>query len=219
MTKGNKETKETKETRAKRLSSNFTADLGHIYSVCRIKLAWYAIIQTEDRPVSVKFNQVGSSEIDLEVTASLAEFRPFLKPLMSEIVRNFINDIFNVTCSFNIFMTNLLKDKSNIFDFSDENTDMAISYLNKYLSKEQKVFVEFLRLVRNTMVHHEGLHNSRNKLNHEFMGRKFETTRDLLYKPVDFYLSEVIGFYQQTSEIFSFENLAKNSYFMSVLTK
>lgn len=208
---------EPKETRVRRLAANYTNDLGQLYSVFRIKLSWYAIIKTEQRHVSALFYRIPTNEIDLEVTATLDDFKPFLDPLMSEITRNFINDLFNITCEFNIYLRNLLKGKKDIFDYNEDDVDGAINFSNKFLTADQKLFVDFLRLVRNTMVHHGGRHNVKNKLNHKLMGRKFITEPESVDKPIEFYLSELIEFYKQLTSIFSFENLYKNEHFRSLL--
>jgi hypothetical protein len=208
---------ETKVIRAERLCGNYARDLGELYSLVRIKLAWYSIIQTESRPVSVRYFRVDSGKVELEVTASTDEFKPFLDPLMREIVRNFINDIFNVTCEFNIYLKNLFSGKRDIFDYNDDNIDSAIQLSNRFLPREGKQFFDFFRLVRNSMVHHGGRHNKKNSLNHDFEGRRFETTGAVLNQPIPFFLSEVLAFYSQSLRHMSFASLSRNSHFAKLL--
>ena len=210
---------ELKAARAERLCGNYARDLGELYSVVRIKLAWYSIIRTESRQVSVKFFQIDTGKVDLEVTTTTDDFKPYLDPLMREIVRNFINDIFNATCEFNIYLRNLLIGKADVFDYNDDKVEAAIQLSNKFLPKEGRQFIEFFRLVRNSMVHHGGRHNKKNQLHHDFEGRRFETTDAALSQPIPFYLSEVLAFYTRALEFMSYKSLLKNPHFAKLIAQ
>lgn len=190
-------------------------DLDKINRIFEMKMVWFFLINTEDKTIKAQFSDPDdNSNIVLSINTSYALMRNLKDSYMVEIRRGYINDIFMTIYRYNILVKNIIEEKENIFpEFSNENTDMAIAFLNKYLSKPDKEFVGFLRYIRNSLIHYDGNHNEKNKLNHEFAGRKFITTPNNIGKQITYSLAELVETYKTAKRIVSFENLIQNDYF------
>ena len=92
-----------------------------------------------------------------------------------------------------------------------------IAALNPFLSREHKRFLEFFRRIRNSLVHYDGNHNLRNRLDFEFNGTHFLTTDENLGTQIRYWLSDLVAIYYHLKQVFTIDPILANPYLHQLL--
>ena len=97
--------------------------------------------------------------------------------------------------------------------FSDNKYDQPLNILNRFLNTQDKEFLNFLHLVRNSMIHYDGQHNKKNKLNYKVLNTDFITTDNNLGEQIIWSVEEMIEVHRKAKEIFDLEKFKKSPLF------
>jgi len=194
--------------------------LDSVNEIFRLKLIWLFVISPQcDRTFFFDPNftdpNYNPPKRVIEIRTTNTALRPLYDPFLTEIRRSYLNDLYLVTSRQLIIVRNILDNKIPPEpEFNNNTYDGAICLLNRYVSKQDAAFLKFFRQIRNSVVHYDGNHNARNKLDFVYRGRSFETSTNDIGSQIQFSISDLIGFYEELRRIFDFSNLSQNPAFL-----
>lgn len=195
----------TTEAEVRALLDQLRADLDRILSFLQHKLLWMALIENNELRFSTPVNdgEFEPPRLIMLIKREPHELRAERPHFENEMRRAYLNDLYLVASRYAIILANLLSGKEEPRpEFSEERRDAALQGIFRFLSKEDKEFLDFFRRVRISVVHYEGRHNRSNRLNYTFRNTRFKTEDKDLGESIFFGMRHILGFYEDLIRIF-----------------
>lgn len=154
------------------------------------------------------------------IAATPANLRTHLEGFMIEIRRTLINDMFLCIARHGVLARNIIDNKRPIApEFHKEAHEGEVLALGTFLTKEDKLFLDFFRRLRNSTVHYNGNHNRRNRLDYEFNGSHFLTTDANIGRQIDYWFSDLFALHAQLEVIFATPKLLAQPFLLKMLSE
>jgi len=207
----------TKQEYLTSVFETFLSDIDSVFERFKVKWALLSVLRTNGEPISVTLKDTTMTRTILQINYPAGKINEYYGQMETECRRIFISDIYSNCATFCIYLDNVLREKSvngrHLPAFSDEKFDQPLTQLNRFLSTEDKDFLNFLHRVRNSMIHYDGQHNKRNPLNYKIMNLDFVTTDANLGEQIIWGGEEMIETYKRAKEIFDIEKFQKSPLF------
>jgi hypothetical protein len=195
-------------------------NLRPIFEIFQLKLSIPNLLlkAAGDEKICTQFRDGGVVVLNIEKTPK--DFQEILPDLKHEIFRSFLNDIYLVVSRFLVLINNRLHNRKQLLpEESEEKFEQEVALLNRFLAADSKNFLEFLRRIRNSVVHYDGRHNQRNALDYCINEHIYKTTNENIGKPISFYIKDLISIYEKIISIFDYTSLLENKKFFEEINK
>lgn len=188
------------------------------------KLLWdfyinYVAKNESDR-FTVQVQDKETNSIVMNISLDIKSLREMQLIRDNETRRSYLNDLYNLMCRYNICIDSILRSLPyQTPEHYDGDIDAAIQLINRYLSKEDKKFLEFYRRLRNSVVHYDGNHNKKNGLDYIFQGVHFLSSDTNIGTQIIFSHTGLRELYSRIKMIYSCDNLFRNQLFQNRLNQ
>lgn len=173
----------TRKAEVQRQLQEMHRELELVVAILDTKLLWLSTIESSNLQFDcpIRDGDVSPTVEVRRIRASSEALRQLRPHLENEMRRAFLNDLYLVASRHMILAENILNGLTEPRpEFSRERREAALEALNRFLAKADKKFLDFVRRLRNTVVHYEGRHNLANPMNDTLLGRHIYTTDDTL---------------------------------------
>lgn len=213
----------TKEEKVRFYIDLLHNDIENIFWVLQVKYAgFYEINRLKDNySEKIGITRLNDSQqnIIFVIDINTGKLKSSYKVLETEARRAFITDLYLIIARYSIFLHGLIDDKEIIDPaISDNAIDQAPTLLNPFLKKEDKDFLDFFHKVRNSLIHYDGNHNKKSRLDYTFSGTHFLTTENNLGQQIEWSVNELIELYQKIKLIYNKEKLLAHPFLLRKLT-
>lgn len=208
----------TKSEKIKYFLELSNTDIDNTFWILQLKLIGLLEIQRVkdnyfERIAVTREDMKNITEFMIEVDSD--KLKKSIEIITSELRMSFINHLYLNIATLSIWTRALIDDKTeNDPAITGETIDKAVNLLFPFISKQDKAFLEFFHLVRNSMIHYNGCHNKRNPLNYIFCGTHFLTTKDNLGKGIVWNVNELIELYNSIKNIYNPTRFLKNPFLL-----
>jgi len=173
--------------------------------ILELKLVWYWQIGSETRAFDLTLTDSDNGgALVRRVLMNREEMRSLAEPFLNEIRRGYINDLFCLTTRYFVVINNIICRKIVVEpERDDQMVKEGMNRLNRYFTRDDKRFLRFFTLLRNSVIHHDGNHNLTNPLDFVYRGHHFETTDVNVGSQIQLSLAELFAFREDLVRILS----------------
>lgn len=203
---------------AKQVTQSFHLELDNIYERLKVKLALLFLLKNNLSPVDVTITDSHPTRTILRIQYEGGEINRNYEQMETECRRIFISDLYSCAAYFCIHLDNILRGKTSndkyLPAFFDVNFNQPLNVLNRFLKSEDKLFLNFLHNIRNSMIHYDGQYNKKNLLNFKILTSEFKTTEQNIGEQIIWGVDEMIELYKRLKSIFDYNKLINNHLFV-----
>lgn len=189
-------------------------NLDEVTSLARVKLLWLHHMHIGNKNYDVNIVDIDPPpRFVTKISVTAMQLRTHCDPLVIEIRRSLINDLFLIAARYSVITSNVINGMEPPEpEFHQKAYEGEILALGPFLTKHDKRFLDFFRRLRNSTVHYDGNHNLRNSLKFTFDGVAFITTEANLGRQIGYWFSTLFGIYDQIKKTFSVDKILTNPF-------
>ncbi len=183
----------------------FVAVTGRTARLLELKMLWYWQLGNEARAFDLLLTDSENGNAPVRrILMSGDELRALSGPFLNEIRRSYINDLFCLATRYFVVINNLICRKTVLEpEHHDHMVKEGLNRLNRYFAKDDKRFLSFFTLLRNSVIHHDGNHNRSHRLDFVYRGHHFETTDANIGSQIQLSFEELFAFREDLVRILS----------------